>query len=161
LIPLKFGGTGSNSESQFQPDFMPDRFESGTLNLPGIAGLKAGVEFVQKRGIENIRNQLHDLVKRLVEGLSKNERIMIYGPKDLRLQKGVVSVNLRNRDPSAVADTLSRKYDIAVRVGLHCSPVTHQTIGTFPKGTVRIGIGISNRAEDIEKLCEALWQIAG
>jgi selenocysteine lyase/cysteine desulfurase len=123
--------------------------------------LRAGIEFVLKRGIEGIRDHLHDLTEMLVEELSKHDEIIVYGAKDLRFQKGIVSINLKNKEPSEVAATLSKEYDIAVRVGLHCSPMTHQTIGTFPKGTVRIGIGLSNQPEDIRQLCEALCRIAG
>lgn len=161
LTPLKFGGTGSNSESQFQPDFLPDKFESGTLNLPGIAGLHAGIKFVLNEGIDNIRNHIHKLAEMLIKQLSKIDEIVIYGPRDLSFQKGVVSINMKNMEPSEVGDLLDKKYGIAVRVGLHCSPQAHKTIGTFPKGTVRIGLGLFNTLEDIDKLCKALCQIAG
>lgn len=161
LKPLKFGGTGSNSESQLQPEFLPDKYESGTLNLPGIAGLKASIEFILNKGIENIQTQVQNLTGLLIEKLSTITGTIIYGTKDKSLQTGVVSINIKGRDPAEIGNLLDKKFDIAVRVGLHCSPQTHKTIGTFPKGTVRISLGIFNTASDIDKISEALCQITG
>ncbi|MEO0226158.1 MAG: aminotransferase class V-fold PLP-dependent enzyme, partial [candidate division WOR-3 bacterium] len=161
LTPLKFGGTGSNSASEIQPNFLPDKYESGTLNLPGIAGLKASVEFIAKKGVEKIQTQMQNLTNILIERLSVVPGIIIYGTKNKNLQTGVVSINIKEKEPSEVGDFLDRKYDIAVRVGLHCSPQTHKTIGTFPKGTVRISLGPFNTPEDIDNLCKALCLIAG
>lgn len=161
LKPLKFGGTGSNSESEIQPDLLPDKFESGTLNLSGIAGLKASIEFISKKGVNNIRSRVKNLIGMLIEKLSVIGDVIIYGPKDAELQTGVISINIKGKEPSEIGDLLDRKYDIAVRVGLHCSPQTHKTIGTFPKGTIRLSIGLFNTNEDIDKLCEALCQIVG
>ncbi len=161
LVPLKFGGTGSNSESQFQPDFLPDRYESGTLNLAGIAGLNAGIQFILNKGIDKVRDHIQNLTQILVDRLAMIEQVTIYGPKDKRFQKGVVSINIKNKEPSDVGNVLDKKYNIATRVGLHCSPQTHTTIGTFPKGTVRISPGLFSTTEDISKLCEALCQIIG
>lgn len=161
LKPLKFGGTGSNSEFQTQPDFLPDKYESGTLNLPGIAGLRSGIEFVLTTGMNYIRNHLQNLTKKLIEKLSENDQIIIYGTKNFKLQTGIVSINVKNKEPSEVGKLLDRKYSIATRVGLHCSPQTHMTIGTFPKGTVRISFGVFNQSEDIDILHKALCEITG
>jgi len=161
LRPLKFGGTGSNSEADTQPDFLPDKYESGTLNLPGIAGLEAGIGYVLNRGIKSIRHHIQNLTNMLIEQLGKIDNITVYGTKDAELQVGVVSININGKDPSEVGDMLDKKYNIAVRVGLHCSPHTHRTIETFPKGTVRISPGLFNTNEDIDKLCEALCQLTG
>ncbi len=161
LNPLKFGGTGSYSEFEMQPDFLPDRFESGTLNLPGISGLKKGIEFIKEKRIINIQKQMHALTDELINRLSKIEKLIIYGTRDKTLQTGIVSLNLNGKEPSEVGKVLDNEYDIAVRVGLHCSPQTHKTIGTFPKGTVRISLGLFNTTEHIDRLCEALCQITG
>jgi len=161
LTPLKFGGTGSNSESQIQPDFLPDKYESGTLNLPGIAGLRAGVEFIKNKGIKEIQTQMQNLTGLLIEKLSGIPEIIVYGTKNKILQTGVVSINVKEREPSEIGEILDRRYDIAVRVGLHCSPQTHKSIGTFPKGTVRVSLNLFNTTEEINKLCEALCQIIG
>jgi len=161
LRPLKFGGTGSNSESEIQPEFLPDKYESGTLNLPGIVGLKASVEFTLNRGIKNIQTQVQNLAGGLIGKLSAITGIKIYGTKNKRLQTGVVSVNIKDREPSQISEILDEKYDIGVRVGLHCSPQTHKTIGTFPKGTVRVSLGLFNTTKEIDNLCEALCQIIG
>jgi len=161
LRPLKFGGTGSSSESEYQPEFLPDKYESGTLNLPGIAGLKAGINFILNKGIVNIRNYIQNLTGQLIEQLSQIENVIIYGPKNEKRQTGVVLLNIKNRDPGLVGALLDKEYNIAVRVGLHCSSITHKTIGTFPKGAVRVSIGIFNTTTHINKLCKALCQIAG
>lgn len=161
LTPLKFGGTGSHSEFEMQPDFLPDKFESGTLNLPGISGLKESIKFIKKKGIINIQKQMRTLTGELLSKLSRNEKVIIYGTKDKALQTGVVSINIKDKEPSEVGNFLDKEYDIAVRIGLHCSPQTHKTIGTFPKGTVRISLGLFNTTDQIDKLCEALCQITG
>jgi len=161
LRPLKFGGTGSNSEFEIQPDFLPDKYESGTLNLPGIAGLKAGIGFILNRGIKNIQSQMQNLTGLLIEKLSTIEDIVIYGTKNRELQTGVVSINIKGKEPSEIGDVLDKKYDIAVRIGLHCSPQCHKTIKTFPRGTVRISLGPFNIIDHIDELHEALCQIIG
>jgi len=161
LRPLKFGGTGSNSESQLQPDFLPDKYESGTLNLPGIAGLKAGVEFITKIGVGKIRSHIQSLTKRLFNKLSEIEEIVIYGPLKTEKCTGVVSITMKNRTPDEIGRFLDNQYNLSVRVGLHCSPQTHKTIGTFPKGTVRISPGFFNKDKDIDSLVEALCAIGG
>ncbi len=159
LVPLRFGGTGSNSGSEYQPDFLPDRYESGTLNLPGIAGLRAAVKFVLERGISNIHKHIQNLTGELIEQLRKIKDIIIYGPQHKDLQTGVVSINLKGMTPAEAGEILDREFDIAVRVGLHCSPQAHKTIQTFPSGTIRVSLGIFNTVQDVNKFCEALCQI--
>ena len=151
--PLLFGGTGSRSEFTEQPDMLPDKYESGTSNTPGIAALLGGLTFIEKVGLERIRQRKKDLRIRLVEGLSKLDGITVYGDplKDEALP--VVSVNLRGASPSDIAYECNRA-DICVRVGLHCSPLSHRTIGTFPEGTVRISPGYFTTEQDIERLME-------
>lgn len=161
LRPLKFGGTGSRSQHDIQPDFMPDMFESGTLNLPGIAGLNAGAVFVLEQGIENIESRITHLTRRLLNVLSNIRRVVVYGPKTPVPRTGTVAFNVQGLQPCAVGRLLDERYNIAVRVGLHCSPNSHRTIGTYPEGTVRASVGFFNRNSEIDALGRALCQIAG
>ncbi len=155
---FKQGGTGSESFSMKQPDFLPDRFESGTLNTPGIAGLCAGIRFIRKVGIENIRKHEIVLVEYLVKELSKLSYVKIYGGTDYKNRGAVVSLNIDNLDVSEVGELLNKK-GIAVRTGFHCAPLIHHIIGTKLTGTVRISPGYFNNLDDIEKLIKALKDI--
>jgi len=159
LSPLKRGGTGSLSESPDQPEFLPDRFESGTLNMLGIAGLKGSLRFIRETGMASIRNHEQRLTQRLLDGLSRQDGIQVYGPPDVATRTGTVSLNLRGWEPSEVSYLLDRLYDIQTRSGLHCSPATHRSIGTFPQGTVRISVGYFNSPEEIDTLLGALDEI--
>lgn len=161
LQPLKFGGTGSNSESTVQPTFLPDKFESGTLNLPGIAGLKASIKYIESISVIEIQRKIINLTNTLIDNLYDKEKINIYGVKVPDQRTGVVLIDITGKTPSFVGRVLDEKYDIGVRVGLHCSPQCHRTIGTFPDGGVRVSIGWFNTEKDIEILCGALCQIAG
>ena len=158
LDSFKQGGTGSESFSMKQPDFLPDRFESGTLNTPGIAGLCAGIRFIRKVGIENIRKHEIMLVEYLVKELIKLSYVKIYGGTDYKNRGAVVSLNIDNIDASEVGDFLNKK-GIAVRTGFHCAPLIHHIIGTNRTGTVRISPGYFNNLDDIEKLIKALKDI--
>ncbi|MCS7286773.1 MAG: aminotransferase class V-fold PLP-dependent enzyme [Anaerolineae bacterium] len=160
LKPLKRGGTGSRSELEEQPDFLPDKYESGTLNAAGLAGLGAGVRFILERGVEEIRCHELRLTALLLEGLSSIERVRLYGPSDLSLRIGIVSFNVEGLEPSDVAFALDEEFGIMCRPGLHCAPSAHRTMGTFPKGTVRFSIGFFNTVEEVEKAIEAIKKIA-
>lgn len=160
LTPLKFGGTGSWSEFETQPDFLPDKHESGTLNLIGIAGLRAGVQFVLNEGVENIRKKEQKLTQYLIQKLKEIERVIFYGKEDSKERTSVISINIKGKSPSEVGEIMDRAYNIAVRCGLHCAPIAHKTIGTFPEGTVRISLGYFNTKEDIDYLVNALYEIA-
>jgi cysteine desulfurase family protein len=154
--PLLVGGTGSHSSDEEQPADMPDRYESGTPNLPGIAGLKAGVEFILRTGIEVIRAKEAALVARLMDGLARMAGVTLYGPLPGDERGGVVSFTVLGIDPSFIGFTLDREYGIEVRVGLHCAPEAHRTIGTFPMGTVRVSPGWFTTEEDIESFLRAM-----
>ena len=158
LDSFKQGGTGSESFSMKQPDFLPDRFESGTLNTSGIAGLCAGTLFIKKIGIENIRKHEIMLVEYLVKELCKLSYIKIYGGTEYKNRGAVVSLNIDNIDVSKVGEILNKK-GIAVRTGFHCAPLIHEIIGTKTRGTVRISPGYFNKLEDIEELIKALKDI--
>lgn len=154
------GGTGSQSEILSQPLIMPDRYESGTLNTIGIAGLGAGVKFILEEGIDNIRKQGEKLTQYLIEGLSKIDKVIIYGPKDGERQAPVVSINIGEADPSEISFILDNNYDIACRSGLHCAPLAHKTIGTFNRGTIRFSMGYFNIIEEGDRVIQAIEEIS-
>ncbi len=158
--PLKYGGTGSRSEEEFQPDFIPDKYESGTLNIAGIAGLGAGVNFILSEGVESIREKELELTQRLINGLSSIPKVVVYGGRSAKEQLGIVSFNIEGYSPSEVGYYLDEKFDIMCRVGLHCSPSAHKTIGTFPDGTVRLSLGVFTTEDDIDKVINAVNIIA-
>jgi len=154
------GGTGSQSESREQPDFFPDRFEGGTLNGPGIAGLGAGVEFILQEGQENIIHKEKALSTQLWEGLAKINEVTLYGPEPSLPRTSVVSFSIPGLHCENIGFMLDQVYNIEVRSGLHCSPGAHQCIGTFPEGTVRVSPGYYNTAEDINAVIKAVGDIA-
>jgi selenocysteine lyase/cysteine desulfurase len=160
LEPLKWGGTGSRSAEEHQPDFLPDKYESGTLNLVGIAGLGAGVRFVLQQGIEAIRKREYDLTQRLINDLLDIPGVTVYGGLNADRQIGVVSFNIQGISPSEVGLLLDDKYEIMCRVGLHCAPAAHKSIGTFPDGTVRFGLGTFTTEDDIDAAVEAVSDLA-
>jgi cysteine desulfurase family protein len=149
LKPLLAGGTGTNSTSEEQPESLPEGFEAGTHNLPGIAGLKAGIEFVMEQGVDVIGAHERSLVSSAVERLRDLPGIRLHCPADEALHAAVLSFTLAGIDSSSVAFELDRRYDIAVRAGLHCAPRAHRTLGTFPAGTVRMSPGWFSTREDI------------
>jgi cysteine desulfurase family protein len=148
VLPLMEGGTGSRSEDAVQPEFCPDRYESGTPNLPGIAGLSAGIEFILERGMDSIRVHELELGSMLESELSKMPGVTVVRP-EIR-GTGVVSFTLDGLNPADVGALLDEGFDIAVRTGLHCAPLAHQTLGTSPEGTVRVSPGYATTVEDIE-----------
>lgn len=152
------GGTGSQSNLINQPDFLPDRFESGTINTPGIAGLCEGIKFIKKVHIENIKKHENVLIEHLIEELLKIPEIIVYGGTDYKNRASVVSINIEGIDSSYVGYFLNKK-GIAVRTGYHCAPLIHSIIGTVNRGTVRISPGYFNSVEDIDDLIKALIYI--
>ena len=160
LKPLKYGGTGSLSDEEYQPDFMPDRYESGTLNLVGIAGLGAGVEFVTQKGVVNIRKCECDLTQKLINGLLSIPDVSVYGGLDAKRQVGVVSFNIRGFSPSEISFYLEEEFDILCRASLHCAPSAQKTIGTFPEGTIRFSLGIFTTENDVDTAVNAVRKIA-
>lgn len=157
---IKEGGTGSSSESLYQPEMMPDKLESGTPNTPGIAGLKEGVRFVRSIGVEKIRKHEKELTNLLINGLKGLPNTIIYGPDDINERVGVVSICINGIDSGEVSYILDKAFDIATRSGLHCSSLAHKTIGTLKTGTVRFGIGYFNTEEEIEKAIKAVGIIS-
>ncbi len=160
ISPLKTGGTGSRSESENHPDFLPDLYESGTSNIVGIAGLNAGINCILKKGIRQIHQQEMSLTNKLISGLKEIPGITVYGKEDIENRVAVVSFNIQNQSPSDIGLKLDEEYDLMCRVGLHCSPAAHKTIGTFPTGTVRFGMSFFNTDEDIQKAVMGVSKIA-
>jgi len=160
LKPLKWGGTGSRSEEEYQPDFSPDKYESGTPNIVGLAGLGAGVRFVLSEGIDKIREKETDSTQKLLDGLTNIEGVTVYGGLDVDRQVGLVSFNIESVLPSEVGFQLDEEYEIMCRVGLHCAPAAHKTIGTFPIGTVRLSLSHFTTEEEVEETIRAVDEIA-
>lgn len=159
LVPLLHGGTGSHSESVDQPETRPDRYESGTLNTPGIAGLLAGVEFVLKTGVEEIRKREWELTQYALTRLREITGIEIYGPSMEMERVSVIPFNLEGMDASEVAYILDQEYGIAVRAGYHCTPLAHETAGTMETGAVRLSFGYFNTKKEVDFLIQALTEI--
>ena len=162
IDPLLSGGTGSISHTEEIPAFMPDRFEPGTMNLPGIMGLHAGLAWLEETGIENIRAHELALTARFLEGLEKLEGeglICIVGRRDIQNRTGVVSIQTLTKELSQVAFELDANYGIMTRVGLHCAPSAHQTLDTYPTGTIRFSFGWFNRESDVDAALNALEEI--
>lgn len=159
LKPLLHGGTGSQSELIDQPDVRPDRYESGTLNTPGIAGLLAGVEFVMKLGVEEIRNKEWELTKYTLQRFEDLPGIEVYGPSYKIERLAVISFNLIGIDAAEVAYILDQEYGIAVRSGYHCTPLAHETAGTAETGAIRISYGYFNTKEEVDQLIIAIKEI--
>ncbi len=159
ISPLIYGGTGSKSDEDIQPNFYPDKLESGTINISGLVGLKGGIDFINDKGIAIIRRHEEKLVKMFIKKMSQIENVTIYGPKDPKKQVGIISFNLKDISSSEVGFFLDKKYNIMSRIGLHCNPNAHETIGTFPSGTVRFGFSYFNSLKQIEYSISALKEI--
>ncbi len=160
MEPLVRGGTGSRSQHQEQPDDLPDRYESGTPNGVGIAGLAAGIRFLTQRGVESIRAEEMAAARALGEGLADIPGAEVYGPTDMERRTAVVSFTIAGRRVSEIGQRLDEEFDVLSRVGLHCAPAAHQTIGTFPEGTVRLAPGIFTTMDDIRRAVEGVREIA-
>jgi cysteine desulfurase family protein len=158
--PIMFGGTGSNSEEERLPGFLPDRLESGTLNGVGFAGLAAGIAYVAGRSVAEIQRQGRARLARLLDGLLSVPGVRVHGPRDPERQIGVVSLSLERRSPGEVGLLLDERYGILCRVGLHCSPAAHRTLGTFPVGTVRFSLSDMTTDEEIDRAVAAIRELA-
>jgi len=160
LDPIVAGGTGSASDSEYLPDYLPDRFESGTPNMPGIYGWEAALQFVQNTGVEALRSHEMALCKRFLEGLEAIEGAALCGTKDLSRRVGVVSVDFRRKDNAVAAFELETDYGILTRCGLHCAPSAHRTLDTFPRGTVRFSLGFASTEADVDAALAAIRAIS-
>ena len=164
LDPLISGGTGSFSHTELVPEILPDRFEAGTLNLPGIAGLGAALKFLKERGIDSIlahERKMTQLFLDQIASLEESGCLKIAGPRTAAERSAVISVCPLCMDPSEMAFRLEREYGILTRVGLHCAPSAHKSLGTYPSGTVRFSFGWATREDEIETAARALGEICG
>ncbi len=159
LVPLIEGGTGGQSTLVRQPEVLPEKFEAGTPNTPGIAALGEAIRFIHSRGIDNIRNHEQKLIGMLIEGLSKIQGVVLYGPVSPDERVAVLSFNVKDLDPAEVESFLEQTRSIQLRVGLHCSPMSHRTMGTFPEGTVRVSPGIFSTEEEVLSLVEGVREL--
>lgn len=155
IIPLIAGGTGSISDKLEMPSFLPDRFESGTMNLPGIIGLHAALKYLQEKGIGKIHEEKMELIAYFLNQVKKFSEIRIVGLPETTGRVAVVSLDFPGRDNGMVAFDLEDMYGIMTRVGLHCAPIAHQMLGTYPQGTVRFAFSTWNSKEEIDSCIKA------
>jgi len=160
MRPLFSGGTGSRSHLETQPEELPDRFEAGTMNTVGIAGLAAGVEFIAGVGMERVRRHELELAATFIEGAQAIDGVEVYGPGAREARVPTVSVGLAGRDLAQMAYALDAEHGVMVRPGLHCSPLAHRTAGTFPEGTLRFSFGCFNTREEVDYALSALATVA-
>lgn len=159
IRPLKAGGTGGDSAYEYQPDYYPNKLETGTLNVSGIAGLKEAIKFINKETIQKIHEKESEIVDYAIDKLSNVKNIEIYGPKKSGDIVGVISFNLKNKRAEDVVNELDLKHNIMLRAGLHCAPNAHELIGTKEIGSIRIGIGYFNEKHEVDTLVYALNEI--
>lgn len=160
LTPLTAGGTGSASDSEYLPDYLPDKFESGTANLPGYYGWEAALRFVEETGVPALREHEMALCSRFLQGLEDIPHVRLCGTRDLSRRVGVISVDFLRRDNAEAAYALETEYGILTRCGLHCAPAAHRTLGTFPQGTVRFSLGFASTEADVDAALHAIRALA-
>ena len=160
LTPVITGGTGSASDSEHQPPYLPDRFEPGTSNLPGIYGLEAALEYLESVGLDAIAGHERRLTARFLDGLRTIPGAVLIGPDDVEDRVGVISVDFPGRDNARCADRLEQAFGILTRCGLHCAPSAHRTLGTFPRGTVRFSLGPYNTEADVDAALAAVAAVS-
>lgn len=162
VMPIITGGTGSVSHTEETPGFMPDKFEAGTMNIPGIVGLNAGLKWIEERGLQNIADHELGLTMKFIEGLGPLEDaglVKVFGLRTKEGRVGVVSIQTLNVDCADAAFRLDFEYGIMTRVGLHCAPNAHKTLGTFPTGTIRFSFGNFNTEDDVNAAVKAIEEI--
>ncbi len=155
MKPIITGGTGSASNCEVQPSYMPDKYESGTLNIPGIIGLHESLDFILKTGIHKLREHDMHCTRFFLDGV-KDLPVHVAGPADPEQQVGVVSLDFPDRDNAEIAYQLEHDFGIMTRCGLHCAPIAHKTLGTFPQGTVRFSFGYATTEEEIRYAVNAI-----
>ncbi len=161
LVPLRQGGTGSHSEHEQHPSFLPDLLESGTPNAVGLAGLDASARWILQKGVAAIRDEEQALVSPLLAGLQETPGVKVYGPGTGEGRTATISLNIEGMAASEAGLRLDEEFGILCRVGLHCAPAAHRTLGTFPNGTLRFGLGIFNTPQDVTRALNAIRILAG
>lgn len=161
IDPVVYGGTGSVSHLLTMPEFLPDKFEAGTLNIPGIIGLNTSLQYIEKRTIADIREHELNLAMQFINEIQKNGNIRVVGSRKRDNRVGTVSLDFWGKDNADVAYRLDAEYGIMTRCGLHCAPLAHRTFGTFPQGTVRFAFGYKNTEEDVNYTLDAIHAIVG
>ncbi len=160
IKPWREGGTGSRSEEDVHPEMMPDYLEAGTMNAPGLAGLYEGMCFIQEEGLTRIRKHEAKLAGLLRRGLRSIPRVQVFGPEDDQRSVAVVSFVMEGMDSGELGYILEQVYGILSRTGLHCAPLAHRAIGTFPEGTVRFSLGYFNTEKEVETVLHAVEEVA-
>lgn len=160
LKPLREGGTGSHSATAGQPEILPERYESGTMNTAGIAGLGAGLRYIRQRGRDAILAHEQGLTQRFLAGVSKIKGLKVYGPEPGKDRAPVVSFELDGKKSGVVGQKLDQDYHIAVRAGLHCAPDAHHTLGTFDQKLIRFSFSYFNKPEEIDFALKILTELA-
>ena len=156
MKPLIAGGTGSHSDLLIMPEEMPDKYESGTMNLPGIVGLHKSLGYLENEGIGNLFEKKMKLMEYAMSEIKKIDRVRIVGKQDLIDRVAVLSLDFEKIDNAEAAFLLEQEYGIMTRVGLHCAPMAHKSLGTFPHGTVRVAFSVSNTLEEVDVLLKAM-----
>jgi selenocysteine lyase/cysteine desulfurase len=159
--PLIRGGTGSLSELELQPDFAPDRYESGTLNTVGIAGLGAAADYLTRRGLESVHARATALGRRLHDDVTGIAGVRIVGPADPEQATGILSLSIEGVPCATAARLLDDDWGVMARAGLHCAPAAHRALGTAPEGTLRLSWGEGTSDREIDLAVEALRDLAG
>lgn len=159
VAPLIEGGTGSLSDLEIQPSYLPDKYESGTMNIPGIYGLNAALKYINKIGIDTIREKELLLTEGFIKGIKQIDKAKLIGLEGVEGRTAVVSVDFQGMDSGEVSHVLDKHYGILVRSGLHCSPSAHKALNTFPKGTVRFSFSHFNTTEEIDYILKCLKEI--
>lgn len=160
IRPIRQGGTGSHSLESRQPQSFPDRLECGTVNLPGVAGLAAAIEYFNEQGVEKIMTDLADKTQYLLKGLSGISGVVIYGPPAGEPRTSLVAVNVEGLSSNGLALVLDKEYNIAVRAGFHCAPLGHTVMQTLEAGAVRFGLGRATTYDQLDFVIKAMEEIA-
>ena len=153
------GGTGSLSDSLDMPDFLPDKYEAGTLNLPGIIGLSAALDYIEAAGIDAIRERELTLMQPFLNEMLARSDVKVSGLAEMTGRTAILSLDFPEKDNAEIAYRLDREYGIMTRCGMHCAPLAHRTLGTFPQGTVRFAVGHQNTEEEMRQTAAAVSEL--
>lgn len=159
MVPYLAGGTGSQSDSLDMPMNLPDKYESGTMNLPGIIGLHAALSYIEETGIDRIHDKKMELTSYFLERIKEFPNIRVVGKQDVQDRVAVVSLDFQGDDNAIIAFELEQNYGIMTRVGLHCAPIAHQSLHTYPQGTVRFAFSASNTKEEIDRCIDGFREL--